>query len=65
MREPLSSGGEFCSAGNPVVLWFMDSGKYAEEGKETYGYVIEEQNERMLSAYEDLCVKYINIKTCS
>ncbi len=43
---------------NPVVLWFMDSGSYAEEGKGTYGYVTEEQNEWMLSAYEKLCEKY-------
>ena len=41
-----------------VVLWFMDSGSYAEEGKGTYGYVTEEQNEWMLSAYEELCGKY-------
>ena len=26
---------------SPVVLWFMDSGSYAEEGKGTYGYVTE------------------------
>ena len=43
---------------NPVVLWFVDSGSYAEEGKGTYGYVTEEQNEWMLSAYEELCGKY-------
>ena len=43
---------------SPVVLWFMDSGSYAEEGKGTYGYVTEEQNEWMLSAYEELCGKY-------
>ena len=43
---------------SPVVLWFMDSGSYAEEGKGTYGYVTEEQNEWMLSAYEKLCEKY-------
>ena len=43
---------------SPIVLWFMDSGSYAEEGKGTYGYVTEEQNEWMLSAYEELCEKY-------
>ncbi len=43
---------------SPVVLWFMDSGSYAEEGKGTYGYVTEEQNEWMLSAYAELCEKY-------
>ena len=43
---------------SPVVLWFMDSGSYAEDGKGTYGYVTEEQNEWMLSAYEELCGKY-------
>ncbi len=43
---------------SPVVLWFMDSGSYAEEGKGTYGYVTEEQNEWMLSAYEELRGKY-------
>ena len=43
---------------SPIVLWFMDSGSYAEEGKGTYGYVTEEQNEWMLSAYEELCGKY-------
>ena len=43
---------------SPIVLWFMDSGSYAEEGKGTYGYVTEEQNEWMLSAYEKLCGKY-------
>ena len=42
----------------PVVLWFMDSGSYAEEGKGTYGYVTEKQNRWMLSAYEELCGKY-------
>lgn len=42
----------------PAVLWFMDSGSYAEEGKGTYGYVTEEQNAWMLSRYEELCGKY-------
>ena len=42
----------------PAVLWFMDSGSYAEEGKGTYGYVTEEQNAWMLSEYEELCGKY-------
>ena len=42
----------------PVVLWFMDSGSYAEEGKGTYGYVTEEQNAWMLSEYAELCGKY-------
>ena len=43
---------------SPAVLWFLDSGSYAEEGKGTYGYVAEEQNEWMLSAYAELCGKY-------
>lgn len=31
----------------PLVLWFLDSGTYAEPGRGTYGYVTEEQNEWM------------------
>ena len=33
---------------SPIVLWFLDSGTYAEPGKGTYGYVTEAQNEWML-----------------
>lgn len=43
---------------NPVVLWFLDSGNHAEEGKGNYGYVHEEQNEWMLQAYDRLKAGY-------
>ena len=42
----------------PVALWFLDSGNHAEEGKGTYGYVHEEQNEWMLRTYEQLKTEY-------
>ena len=43
---------------SPVVLWFLDSGNHAEEGKGTYGYVKEEQNEWMLRTWNELKTKY-------
>lgn len=42
----------------PLVLWFLDSGTYAESGRGTYGYVTEEQNEWMLEEYKVLSSKY-------
>lgn len=42
----------------PLVLWFLDSGTYAEPGRGTYGYVTEEQNEWMLEEYKVLSSKY-------
>lgn len=42
----------------PVVLWFLDSGNHAEEGKGNYGYVHEEQNEWMLREYDQLKSRY-------
>ncbi len=43
---------------NPLILWFLDSGTYAEPGRGTYGYVTEKQNEWMLAEYEKLAAVY-------
>ena len=44
----------------PIILWFLDSGTYAEQGKGTYGYVTEEQNAWMIRRYETLRNQYQN-----
>ena len=43
---------------SPVVLWFLDSGNHAEEGKGTYDYVKEEQIDWMLRSWNELKTKY-------
>lgn len=43
---------------SPLVLWFLDSGTYAEPGRGTYGYVTEEQNSWMLQTAESISSRY-------
>lgn len=43
---------------SPIILWFLDSGTYAEPGKGTYGYVTEDQNAWMLEQYTQLKQRY-------
>ena len=43
---------------SPIVLWFLDSGNHAEEGKGTYDYVKEEQIDWMLRSWNELKTKY-------
>ncbi|MGI6578704.1 MAG: metallophosphoesterase [Saccharofermentanales bacterium] len=43
---------------SPLILWFLDSGTYAEPGRGKYGYVTEEQNEWMLQANDEFLTRY-------
>ncbi|HHT25531.1 MAG TPA: metallophosphoesterase family protein [Clostridiaceae bacterium] len=43
---------------SPLILWFLDSGTYAEPGRGKYGYVTEEQNEWMLRSNNEFLARY-------
>lgn len=43
---------------SPLILWFLDSGSYAEPGRGLYGYVTEEQNAWMLSTNREILTRY-------
>ena len=44
----------------PIVLWFLDSGNHAEQGKGVYGYVKEDQVAWMLEKSQQLKNQYQN-----